>query len=109
VDNARAQALLTKAKLEVEAQLARMRGEEVTPSEPDQTDPSTDGDGQVQYETDEAVEALLTERLEAIERAEARLRDGNYGRSLVSGEPIPDGRLEIEPWAELTVEERSAT
>jgi hypothetical protein len=58
-------------------------------------------------ETDEALEELLVRRLEAIERAEARLREGTFGRSVQSGEPIPDGRLEIEPWAELTVEEQA--
>jgi DnaK suppressor protein len=47
-------------------------------------------------------------RLEAIERAEARLRDGSFGHSVLSGDPIPDERLEIEPWAELTVTEQGA-
>jgi DnaK suppressor protein len=108
VEQARAQALLTKAKLEAEAELARLRGEPVAPDD-GQTDPSTDADGLVEFETDEAVEEVLTQRLEAIERAEARLRDGSYGRSALSGEPIPDGRLEIEPWAELTVEEQAAS
>jgi len=56
--------------------------------------------------TDEALEDLFVRRLEAIERAQARLSQGTYGRSVQSGEPIPDGRLEVEPWAELTVEER---
>jgi RNA polymerase-binding transcription factor DksA len=55
----------------------------------------------------EALEELLVRRLEAIEGAEARLSEGTFGRSIQSGEPIPDGRLEIEPWAELTVEEQA--
>jgi DnaK suppressor protein len=36
------------------------------------------------------------------------LEEGTYGRSIRSGDPIPDGRLEVEPWAELTVEEQAA-
>ena len=43
--------------------------------------------------------------LEAIERAEARLRDGTYGLSIESGEPIPAQRLEAIPWAERTAAE----
>lgn len=50
----------------------------------------------------------LREELAAVERAEARLRAGTYGLSIRSGEPIPDGRLEARPTAELTVEEQQA-
>ena len=58
--------------------------------------------------TDDAVAAGLQARLDAIERAEQRLRDGTYGRSVRSGLPIPDERLEADPAAELTVEEASS-
>ncbi len=58
-------------------------------------------------EVDDAVEAGLRERLGAIERAEARLRAGTYGRSVRSGQAIPDERLEADPAAELTAEEAS--
>jgi DnaK suppressor protein len=51
---------------------------------------------------------MLTRRLESIARAEKRLEEGSYGLSVRSGEPIPDARLEVEPWAELTVEEAGA-
>lgn len=54
---------------------------------------------------DDAVVGSLAGRLDAIDRAEARLRDGTYGRSVKSGTPIPDERLEADPAAELTVEE----
>ena len=50
------------------------------------------------------LESLRAE-LAAIERAEHRLAEGKYGYSVVSGEPIPDARLEAIPWAERTVEE----
>jgi DnaK suppressor protein len=55
--------------------------------------------------TDDAVKAELEERLAAVGRAEQRLREGTYGRSVRSGEPIPDDRLEADPTAELTVDE----
>ena len=41
-------------------------------------------------ETDEAVARQLGNRLQALERAEARLAAGTYGRSVLSGRPIPD-------------------
>ena len=61
---------------------------------------------------DAELDAGLVERyrddLAAVERAEARLEAGTYGLSIQSGQAIPDARLEVEPTAELTVEEQSA-
>jgi DnaK suppressor protein len=57
---------------------------------------------------DDAIAESLRDRLDAIERALQRLDDGTYGRSVRSGEPIPDERLEADPAAELTVEEARA-
>lgn len=68
----------------------------------DPAQPLTDEQG-----TD-AIAAGLRDRLAAIERAEGRLADGTYGRSIKSGSPIPDERLEADPAAELTVEEEAA-
>lgn len=55
--------------------------------------------------TDDAVLAGFRERLAALDRAEERLAAGTYGRSVRSGAPIPDARLEADPAAELTVQE----
>ncbi len=54
---------------------------------------------------DNALISGLRDRLAQIERAEARLEAGTYGRSVESGLPIPEERLEADPAAELTVEE----
>jgi DnaK suppressor protein len=48
----------------------------------------------------------LHRQLAAVQRAEARLEAGTYGFSIESGDPIPDGRLEARPTAELTIEEQ---
>lgn len=56
---------------------------------------------------DESVRVELEGHLAAIDRAEQRLKDGTYGYSVRSGQPIPDDRLESDPTAELTVEEAS--
>jgi DnaK suppressor protein len=57
-----------------------------------------------QFESD-AITANLRDRLAALDRAEQRLDNGTYGRSVRSGLPIPDERLEADPAAELTIEE----
>lgn len=57
---------------------------------------------------DSAIADGLQEKLDAIERALTRIEDGTYGRSVRSGEVIPDARLEADPAAELTVEEAAA-
>jgi DnaK suppressor protein len=56
-------------------------------------------------ETDDAVGGGLQERLAALDRAERRLDEGTYGRSVRSGAAIPDERLEADPAAELTASE----
>jgi DnaK suppressor protein len=57
---------------------------------------------------DDAIAESLRNRLDAIERALHRLDEGTYGRSVRSGAPIPDERLEADPAAELTIEEARA-
>jgi DnaK suppressor protein len=57
--------------------------------------------------TDIALVADLRERLAAVERAEARIAAGTFGRSVDSGAAIPDARLEADPLAERTVEEQA--
>lgn len=107
MDAERARELLDRARAETEAELARSHprhlGDDRDPAE----DNAGEADGLAERGTDEALEELLTRRLECIARAEQRLEDGSYGLSLRSGEPIPDARLEVEPWAELTVEEQA--
>jgi len=63
-------------------------------------------EGLYQDEFDAGSRQDLKDRMAALDRAEARLADGTYGLSVKSGEPIPDGRLEVNPIAELTVEEQ---
>jgi DnaK suppressor protein len=53
----------------------------------------------------DSVAANLQDRLAALDRADQRLAAGTFGRSIRSGAPIPDERLEADPAAELTVAE----
>jgi DnaK suppressor protein len=68
-------------------------------------DTGDQGDDLEQAGKDEAIREQLQRTLEAIDRAQQRLDDGSYGKSVISGEPIPDGRLEAIPWADRLVEE----
>jgi DnaK suppressor protein len=47
----------------------------------------------------------LRAEMASLERAESRLKDGTYGLSVESGDPIPDERLRARPLAERTVQE----
>lgn len=107
MESARAKELLDAERLRVESLLARL-DEEV---DDDRTAANAPGDMTDSAEpltkegTDESVRTELHERLAAINRAERRLEDGTYGISVRSGQQIPDDRLEVDPSAELTVEE----
>jgi DnaK suppressor protein len=107
MDEARARTLLQSERAEVEGMLTEITRSGSQDREAEQ-ETGDFGDTAQPLESegvDDAVEASLRERLQAIERAEQRLADGSYGLSVRSGEPIPDERLEAAPTAELTVEE----
>jgi DnaK suppressor protein len=110
MDDARARELLGGERTRVEHLLADLT--EAAGEDRDAASGTGDIADPAQPLTDEqsadAVAASLRERLAALERAEARLEAGTYGRSVRSGTPIPDERLEADPAAELTVEEQAA-
>jgi DnaK suppressor protein len=108
MDQARAQALLAEERDRLQRLLAAgSQGQEA--ADPDQLgDEVDDADRRDAEETGLAVDQLVRDRWAALRRAEARLAAGDYGRSVRSGRPIPDERLEADPLAELTVEEATA-
>ena len=111
MDVERARALLAAERDEVEKLLGETEaaGREDRDSE-DETDADIADPAQslTQQGMDDAIAESLRDRLAALERAQQRLADGTYGRSVQSGQPIPDERLEADPAAELTVEEAAA-
>jgi DnaK suppressor protein len=106
VEPGRAKELLSQERTEIEREIAGVEGE--GPEEGDaRVEPGDmDSEGLYQDELDAGRLQDLRRRLDAVERAEARLAAGTYGVSVQSGEPIPDERLEAFPAAELTVEEQ---
>jgi DnaK suppressor protein len=67
-----------------------------------------DAQKMAQDEVDEAVSAVEARRLRAIDRALAKIDEGTYGLSDLSGDPIPKARLEAIPEALLTIGEEEA-
>jgi DnaK suppressor protein len=105
MDRAHARALLAQERDRLERLLAAGSGAADGADLGDEVD---DADRRDATPTDTAVRRLLRARWVALERAEARLAAGSYGRSVGSGRPIPDERLAADPLAELTVEEAAA-
>jgi DnaK suppressor protein len=100
MDPERARERLAEERARIERELAEH-------DQPDASDEPRDSGDQAneleQADTDRALGDDLRQALEAIERAEARLEEGTYGVSVVSGDPIPDERLEAIPWADRNV------
>ncbi len=110
MDEARARELLHAERERIERAIAAIE----QPDAGSDDDPGIEqhvadqGSGLYDKEVDEGHLVELRDRMTALERAEQRLADGTYGRSVESGEPIPDARLEAVPTAERTVAEQAA-
>lgn len=106
MDTERARVLLAAKRQRIERALLDLReaesGRELAEADQRSSDEASDLT-ELAYE--ERLEDELKKELAALERAEARLATGTYGRSIENGESIPDNRLEANPLAELTVEE----
>lgn len=107
MDDERARALLHQERAKVQ----RLLGEADVVDRADRDAIDQDSGGSDAAEllanqgTDDALTAELRARLATLDRAEQRLTEGTFGRSILSGQPIPDDRLDADPAAELTVEE----
>ena len=108
MDENRARSLLHAERAEVQSLLASTEesGREDREAEDERGADVSDPAASLTAEgMDDAIAESLRDRLAAIDRALRRLDEGTYGRSVRSGVPIPDERLEADPAAELTVEE----
>jgi DnaK suppressor protein len=106
IDDSEARQLLQRERERIEGALGASVGRE----DDGDTDPLEAGDQAaelVESALEEGVREALEEELAAVERAERRLAEGTYGRSVESGEPIPDERLRLIPWAERTAEQQA--
>ena len=60
----------------------------------------------VERERDLALSAQARDAVAEIDAALARISEGTYGYSTLSGRPIPKERLEAIPWSSVLVEEK---
>jgi DnaK suppressor protein len=107
MDDTKARELLSAERRRVERLLAQMDqaiGDDRTAADQD-GDMFDSAEPLTREGTDQSIRAEVQDRLDAVGRAEQRLAEGTFGRSVRSGLPIPDARLEADPTAELTVEE----
>jgi RNA polymerase-binding transcription factor len=102
MDAERAKQRLSEERARVERELEGI-GRPISEDEPE--DIGDAADDLQQDATDDALREGLRRTLQDIERAEQRLEEGTYGKSIVSGDPIPDERLEAVPWADRKVDE----
>ena len=109
MDEARAKELLTAERRRLELALSdtARAGQEEREAEHETGDIADPAQSFTSQEGDDAIAEGLRAQLTAVEHAEARLADGTYGRSVKSGQPIPDDRLEADPAAELTAAEEA--
>jgi DnaK suppressor protein len=111
---------LTLLRGRLEAERARLRAKlepsdsserEMAVADPVAMDPEDFGEMAqdiIQEDTERALGANERQLLLRVERALERMDAGSYGRSEVTGEPIPYERLEALPWATTNVRDAQA-
>jgi RNA polymerase-binding protein DksA len=108
IDHFRDLLLTERERYEAELEGIRSRSMDVEGSLPDEGE-SGDEDtadlaaAMMDKEIDLSVEDETMDLINAIDHALEKLEDGTYGICDISGEPIPKSRLELIPWASLTV------
>ncbi len=108
---------IQKMKERLEAKEKELQGNmaSLTEAHPTPTDPIEISEGAQDFEEtnidftetqqEQSIEVNEQALLTLVQRALKRIEDGSYGKSVVSGKPIPEKRLEALPWADRTVEE----
>jgi len=105
MDDARARDLLNQERRRINDELSHLG---LSPNDDLSTTDLADETTDLYFEEVDASRLDdLREQLAALERAEERLANGTYGRSVESGATIPDERLEAVPTAERTVDEEA--
>jgi DnaK suppressor protein len=107
VEPDRARQLLAAERDRIERALSRL-GRRGNGEPSDEFDPVNLAADLYQEEFHAGLAEDLRSQLAAVERAEERVAAGTYGLSILSGDPIPDERLEAVPTAELTTDEERA-
>ena len=104
-----------KERLEAKQKEFQANIASLTEAHPTPTDPIEISEGPQEFEEtnidftetqqEQAIEVNEQALLTLVQAALKRIEDGTYGKSVVSGKPIPEKRLEAIPWADRTIEE----
>lgn len=106
MDDAEAKQLLSAERERVQRALAALDEEPRQEREDPVADHEDGGEELFQAGRDEGQRERLEETMHALNRADERLSEGRFGRSVDSGDQIPDERLRAQPTAERTVAEQ---
>lgn len=109
MDHFRTLLLAERTRLETEREQIRSRGLDMDGALPDEgeggeEDTADLAAAMMDKEMDLSVEDEIEDLLGAVDHALQKMEDGSYGICDISGEKIPESRLELIPWASLTVE-----
>jgi RNA polymerase-binding protein DksA len=109
IDHFRSLLLAERARMEAEREQIRNRSLDVDGALPEEgeggdEDTADLASAMMDKEMDLSVEDEIEDMLSAIDHALQKMEDGTYGICDISGQPIPPSRLELIPWASLTVE-----
>jgi RNA polymerase-binding protein DksA len=101
--------LMERARLEEEREQIRSRSGAVDGALPEEgeggdEDTADLASAMMDKEMDLSVEDEIEDLLAAVDHALQKIEAGSYGVCDMSGEAIPTARLELIPWAALTVE-----
>ncbi len=104
-----------KERLEAKQKEFQANISTLTEAHPTPTDPIEISEGPQEFEEtnidftetqqEQSIEVNEQALLTLVQAALKRIEDGTYGKSVVSGKPIPEKRLEALPWADRTIEE----
>ncbi|GAC1432202.1 MAG: hypothetical protein PVS3B3_30250 [Ktedonobacteraceae bacterium] len=104
-----------KARLEAKQKELQRNMASLTEAHPTPIDPIEISEGPQEFEEtnvdftemqqEQSIEVNEQALLTQVQAALKRIENGTYGKSIVSGKPIPEKRLEVLPWADRTVEE----
>lgn len=78
-------------------------------SHSDTNDPADEASNLYDRDRDQAAIENMDRMLAKVNRALVKIDEGTYGLSDIDGAPIPEGRLEALPYANITVEQAEDT
>jgi len=110
--------VLTDEKMRLETEREQYAGDARTESaddaagelsHSDTNDPADEASNLFDRERDQVAIENMDRMLAKVNRALAKIDEGTYGLSDIDGTPIPEARLEVLPYANITVEQAEDT